>query len=123
MPKNEQEIEIILTLLCAAQVVHEKMDDLQHLKFYKHSLKQAAKRFEEELTKTCDPIIAEIFHNDEEMFNTIMRGIELVGRQLATLDPVVIGRVALLIDEQNQKHKNELEQLPPTGGENDVAAV
>ncbi|TXI90018.1 MAG: hypothetical protein E6Q36_02270 [Chryseobacterium sp.] len=98
---SKEQTEIILTLLCASQVLHEALDELQGTKFYRHSLKHAAKRLEEELTKVCDPIIKSVHPQDEEIFNLIMEGINQVGKQLATLDPAVIARVALIIHEQN----------------------
>jgi uncharacterized protein (DUF2164 family) len=96
---GKSESEIVLTLLCASQVLHEAMDDLQHTKFYKQSLKQAAKRLEEELTKVCDPIIKKVHHEDEDIFNLIMEGIEKVSKKLATMDPAAIAKVALLLEE------------------------
>jgi len=97
---SKSESEIVLTLLCASQVLHEAMDDLQHTKFYKQSLKQAAKRLEEELTKVCDPIIKKVHHEDEEIFNLIMEGIEKVSKKLATMDPATIAKVALILEEE-----------------------
>lgn len=103
MSKNET--EIILTLLCASQVLHECLDELQHLKFYRHSLKQAAKRLEEELTKVCDPIIKDVHPDDEEMFNWIMNGIQAVGKQMATMDPAVIAKTGFILQRYQEKQK------------------
>lgn len=115
---KRDESEIILTLLCASQVLHESLDELQHTKFYRHSLKHAAKRLEEELTKVCDPIIKGVHPQDEEIFNLIMEGIEQVGKQLATLDPAVIARVALIINEQNTITNDTSRENEETGDNN-----
>ena len=89
--------ELILTLLCASQVLHECLDELQDSSFYKHRLKQLAKQFEIELTKTCDPVIKDVLPQDEDVFNLIMDGIEKVSKQLATLDPAAIAKVSMLL--------------------------
>jgi hypothetical protein len=104
---TRKDSDIILTVLCASQVLHEALDDLQHTAFYRQSLKQAAKRLEEEITKVCDPIIKKVHPQDEEIFNLIMEGIEQVGKQLATMDPAAIAKVALVLTEQQNHHTNE----------------
>lgn len=91
--------ELILTLLCASQILHEALDELQETPFYKHSLKQAAKRLEIELTKTCDPVIRDVLPQDEDVFNLIMDGITQISKKLSTLDPVAIAKIAMLLDE------------------------
>ncbi len=103
MPKKET--EIILTLLCASQVLHECLDELQDTKLYKHSLKFAAKKLEDELTKVCDPIIKGVHPDDEEMFNWIMNGIEGVSKQMATMDPAAIAKVGFLLQRYQEKQK------------------
>lgn len=99
--------EIILTVLCASQVLHEALDELQHTRFYRYSLKQAAKRLEEELTKVCDPLIKKVHPQDEDIFNLIMSGIEEVSKKLATMDPAAIAKAALVLTEQQNHHTNE----------------
>lgn len=115
--------EIVLTLLCAVQVLHETLDDLQHTKIYKHSVKQIAKRFEEELTKAYDPLIKQVLPDDEDVFNLIMQGISSVGKKFASLDPAVIGKLAITIEQEIKNHKDELERISSAGGENDVVSV
>lgn len=102
---KKNETEIIMTLLCASQVLHEAMDELQHLKFYRHSLKQAAKRLEDELTKVCDPIIKGVHPDDEEMFNWIMNGIETVSKQMATMDPAAIAKTGFILQRYQEKQR------------------
>ncbi len=106
---QRNEAEIVLTLLCATQVLHETLDDLQGTSLYRQSLKQAAKRFEEELTKVCDPVIKNVLPQDEAIFNLIMEGISSISKELATLDPAVIAKVALLIEQTKNQHNDELE--------------
>lgn len=96
---TKSDTETVMIVLCASQVLHEALDDLQHLKFYRHSLKQTAKRMEEEITKVCDPIIKGVHPSDEEMFNLIMSGIEQIGKKLATLDPAVIAHIGQLLEQ------------------------
>lgn len=101
--------ERLLVALCAVQVLHETMDDLRETEFYKQSFKQALNHFEKELTRIWDPHIAKIFNQDEEIFNAIMEGIVEINKQVALLSPAVIAKVGLTIQQENQKHYDELE--------------
>ena len=91
--------EKLVTLLCSAQVLHETLDELQGTSFYKRSLKNAAVRFEKELTKHCDPAINQAFPNDPEAFNAIMDGITAVSKELAKLEPDRIAYLLQLIQK------------------------
>lgn len=120
---SKKDNETVLTLLCAVQVLHETLDDLQHTKIYKHSVKQAAKRLEQELTKAYDPLIKQVLPDDEDVFNLIMQGISSVGKKLASLDPAIIGKLAITIEQEIKNHNDELENLSPTSGEDTVNSV
>ena len=91
--------ETLVTLLCATQVLHETLDELQGTSFYKHKLKQVAVRFEKELTKHCDPVINVSFPEDPEAFNAIMDGISQVSKELAKLSPDRIAYLLQIIKE------------------------
>ena len=99
--------EILVTLLCSSQVLHETLDELQDTSFYRHSLKQSAVRFEKELTKHCDPAINKSFPQDPEVFNAVMDGIKKVSKQLATLSPDRIAYLVQVIDKElNNQNQN-----------------
>lgn len=102
------EHETILLLICAIQVLHETLDELEGTSFYKQSFKQAVKRFESELTRVGDPMIKKVLQQDEDVFNLIMEGISSVSKELATLDPAVIAKVALLIEQTKNQQNNEV---------------
>jgi hypothetical protein len=74
-------------------------------------------------TKAFDNRIKKVLSQDEEIFNLIMQGITEISNKLAMLDPAVIAKVALIIEEEKQKHKNELENLSASGGKDTISSV
>lgn len=99
----------LVTLLCATQVLHESLDDLKETKFYKQSLKLTANRFEEELTKVCDPHIKKIFSTDEQTSNDVMDGIIEVAKELASLTPDSIAHIGMLIKAEKERYADGLD--------------
>ncbi len=95
--------EILVTLLCASQVLHETLDELEDTPFYQKSFKQAARKFKKELTKVCDPVINQAFPEDPEVFNAVMEGITDVSKILAKMDPDKIAFLTQLINKQTWK--------------------
>jgi hypothetical protein len=94
-----KEAETLVTLLCASQVLHEALDELQGTAFYKHSFKQAVTRFEKELTKVCDPQINTAFPEEPEVFNAVMDGISEVSKKMALMRPDKIAYIVQLLNQ------------------------
>lgn len=100
--------EILVTLLCASQVLHETMDDLKDTSVYRYSLKRTADRMEKELTKHIDPIIGKAFPEDPDAFNAIMEGITQVSKILAKMEPDKIAYLTQFLKTyDNEVVKNE----------------
>ena len=91
--------ETLVTLLCASQVLHETLDELQDTVFYRHSFKQAVIRFEKELTKVCNPQIDIAFPADPEVFNQVMEGISEVSKKMASMSPDKIAYIVQLLNQ------------------------
>jgi hypothetical protein len=100
--KRKSKTETALVLICAAQVLHENMDDLIGTDLYRQNVKQHAKRLEEELTKHYDQHIQHVFKEDEETANLIMSGIEKYAKILAKLTPEALAKINFILDEVNK---------------------
>jgi hypothetical protein len=96
MSHSKEELSlIVITSLCAAQVLHETLDDLEETQYYRQSLKIATKKLQIELTKVCDQNIDKLYGIDDETMRVIQDGITEVSKQLATMNPA---RIAVLGD-------------------------
>jgi hypothetical protein len=97
--KKKTKTETAVVLICAAQVLHENMDDLIGTDLYRQNIKQHAKRLEEELTKHYDQHIHNVFKQDEQTANLIISGIEKYAKVLAKLTPEALARINFILDE------------------------
>jgi len=97
----------MLTCLAAAQVLHETLDDLEHTQFYRHSLKSAAKKFELEISKTCDKYIDDLFKVDEETMQQIQEGITEICKEMASMDPGRIAYIGQLLKDGSLVYKSK----------------
>jgi len=93
---NKQRLTII-TACVAAQTLHECLDDIQETSFYKHSLKHTTKKMQDELTRTCDPQINQLWNTSEESMLAIQEGILEISKIIADTDPVKIIAVGELL--------------------------
>lgn len=96
MEKAKPELTVI-TILAAAQVLHEAMDDLQETPYYRQDVKVATKRLEEKLTKVLDNNITKMWQIDEEVMRMVQDGITEVTKELSTMDPVRIASLGELL--------------------------
>lgn len=85
-----KQTKIAIVAMAASQVLHEALDELEDAPFYKHRLKQVSNQFEKEITKVCDPYIAQLWDNDEEIIRMIQGGIQEACELLARTDPAEI---------------------------------
>ncbi len=85
---------IVIIMMATAQVLHETLDELEDTPYYRMSLKQVAKRFQEELGKACDKDIKKLWDIDDETMMEIQKAILLIAEQIANSNPaelVVVG--------------------------------
>jgi hypothetical protein len=87
----------IVTASVAAQVLHECLDDVEETSFYRHSLKNATKRMQAELTKTCDPQTNHLWNVSEEGMRAIQDGILEISKVIAEANPARIIAMGHLI--------------------------
>lgn len=102
--KAEQSKLILVVALTAGQVLHETLDELEYSSFYKHSLKQATKRMQKELTSTCDQYIDLLWKGDEDMARQIQEGVENIAKTIATMDPSKIVLLGELLEKGTIKY-------------------
>ena len=94
MTSQEENTKLkIITALAATQIILESMDELAQTEHYRNTFKNASLRYEKEISKVCDNDLAVAWGIDEETMQEIQTGIELVAKELASLNPV---RIALL---------------------------
>ena len=98
----EEKQQTLLICLTAAQVLHESLDDLADTRFYKHSLKQATKRLQIELTKVCDGEINKLFDMDEELMRDLQNGITQIGTQIVkSRNPTALVEFGKILEKRN----------------------
>jgi hypothetical protein len=104
MENIEQAKLTLVTALTAGQILHETLDELENTVFYKHSLKQAVKRRQKELTNTCDTHIDTLWERDEEIARLVQAGIEQIAKTIATMPPSKIVLLGELIENGEIKY-------------------
>lgn len=86
MDRNKLSLTIV-TALAASQLLRECLDEVRETPFYKQGLKAAVNKVENELKKTCEGPIADLWQIDDEVMQLIIRSIETTVKEMASLDP------------------------------------
>jgi len=95
---------IVVVALTASQVLHETLDELEYTSFYKHSLKQATKRMQSELTKACDAHIDALWLGDEESARQVQNGLVRIANAIATMKPSELAVLGELLETGTIKY-------------------
>ena len=101
---------VVITLMVAAQVLNESLDELQGTPFYKQALKQSANRFQTILEKDCNRTIQELYATDDHTMMALQEGIYEIARKLATVHPTTIQAVRDCIAQIPDPHEKTIDQ-------------